>query len=150
MKKTIFTLAITVLIAGTMLTNCQSSATKVENAEDKVQEANEQVVIAKQELMQARKDSIIQFKEESQEKISNYEKAIADVRKGIANDKKEIKAGYENSLAVIEQKNNELKIKLANYSEEKMENWESFKEEFNHDVDELGKALKDLTVNNVK
>jgi hypothetical protein len=26
--------------------------------------------------------------------------------------------------------------------------WESFKREFNHDVDELGQALKDLTVDN--
>jgi hypothetical protein len=28
--------------------------------------------------------------------------------------------------------------------------WEKFKREFNHDMDELGKSLKDLTVNNKK
>ena len=29
-------------------------------------------------------------------------------------------------------------------------NWESFKREFNHDMDEIGQALKDLTVDNKK
>jgi hypothetical protein len=27
-------------------------------------------------------------------------------------------------------------------------NWESFKREFNHDMDEIGKSLEDLTVDN--
>jgi hypothetical protein len=34
--------------------------------------------------------------------------------------------------------------------EKKQSDWESFKREFNHDMDELGQALKDLTVDNKK
>ena len=53
MKKTIFTLAITTLMAAAMLTGCQSSVKKVENAQDKVQDAKDKVVKANQELNQA-------------------------------------------------------------------------------------------------
>ncbi len=40
--------------------------------------------------------------------------------------------------------------KMNDYKANGKENWEIFKKEFNHDMDELGKAFKDLTVKNVK
>jgi hypothetical protein len=41
-------------------------------------------------------------------------------------------------------------MKMANYKADSQEQWESFKSEFTHDMDEMEKAVKDLTVNNVK
>jgi len=46
-------------------------------------------------------------------------------------------------LKDVQKDANEEAQKLANAEE-----WETFKREFNHDMDELGKALKDLTVDN--
>ena len=43
-----------------------------------------------------------------------------------------------------------MKKRLEEYKDEGQEKWTSFKSEFNHDMDELGKAFKDLTVKNVK
>lgn len=43
-----------------------------------------------------------------------------------------------------------MKKKMDDYNMDGKENWEKFKTEFNHDMDELGQAFKDLTVNNVK
>ncbi len=43
-----------------------------------------------------------------------------------------------------------MKKKMENYKEEGKDKWEIFKAEFSHDMDELGKAFKDLTVKNVK
>jgi len=43
-----------------------------------------------------------------------------------------------------------MKLKMDNYKLEGKENWEKFKMEFSHDMDELGKAFSDLTVKNVK
>ena len=74
MKTTILILTITVVMAGTMLSGCQSSADKVKNAQDKVQDAKNKVTEAKQDLKQALKDSIQQFKKESEEKINTNEK----------------------------------------------------------------------------
>ena len=39
---------------------------------------------------------------------------------------------------------------MDEYNQEGKENWEKFKTEFSHDMDELGKAFKDLTVKNTK
>ncbi len=43
-------------------------------------------------------------------------------------------------------RNNELKIKLAEYEEDETDQWKAFKLEFKHDMDELGKAFSDFTV----
>ena len=51
-------------------------------------------------------------------------------------------------MAEFEQKNNDMKRKLEDYKEEGIEQWNSFKSEFKKDLDELGKALKNLTVDN--
>ena len=43
-----------------------------------------------------------------------------------------------------------MKKKLEDYQAEGKDSWETFKTEFSHDMDALGNAFKDLTVNNVK
>jgi len=56
------------LLTVTILSGCQSSATKVENAENKVQEAKKDLKDSKTDLYQARQDSISdyqQFKKET-------------------------------------------------------------------------------------
>jgi len=50
----------------------------------------------------------------------------------------------------LKNKNNKLKEKLADYKDDGQDAWIDFKNEFNHDMDELGKAFKDLTVENIK
>ncbi|MBK7408934.1 MAG: hypothetical protein IPJ40_13250 [Saprospirales bacterium] len=54
---------------------------------------------------------------------------------------------YAQRIETLEQKNRDLRTKMANY-EQNQSDWESFKREFNHDMDELGQALKDFTVDN--
>lgn len=56
-------------------------------------------------------------------------------------------AMYEKNIMALEQKNKDLRTKISNY-ESNQSDWESFKREFNHDMDEQGQAIKDLTVNN--
>ncbi|NTW31210.1 MAG: hypothetical protein HGB12_01020 [Bacteroidetes bacterium] len=150
MKKSIFTLAIATLMVGTMLTNCQSSARKVENAEDKVEDANDKVAEANQELNEEIRDSILQFKKESEEKFIAHEKSIAQFKARIAKEKIENKAEYDKKLAELEQKNTDLKKKLDEYKEEGKEKWKIFRTEFNKDMEDLGKSFKNLTVKSVK
>jgi hypothetical protein len=144
MKKIIFTLALTMLVAGTIFTSCKSSAKKVEDAQDKVQNANDKVADANQELDQAIKDSILQFKKASAEKFAAHEKSVADFKTRIANEKKENKASYEKKLAQLEQRNTDMKKKLDDYKAESKENWENFRTEYISDMETLNKAFKDL------
>ena len=150
MRKTTFTMAIIGSMALTMFTACQSSSKKVENAKENVLEAKENVVEAKQELNQALKDSIKDFRKKSEDQLIANEKSLALYKEKIAREKKENRANYEKEWAQLVQKNKDMKVRLENYNEETEGNWEVFKSEFNRDMDELGKAFKDLTVKNVK
>ena len=135
MKRSIFSLTLSMIIGGTMLTSCQSSREKVENAQ-------EQVVEAKQELNQAIKDSIQQFRMESEEKIRDNEKDIAEFNAKIAKQKKEDRARYEQKLADLQKQNREMKKQLENFREESKDNWDAFRFKFKNDMDDLGKAMK--------
>ncbi len=144
MKKSIFTFVLaTSLIGGAVFTGCQSSAKKVEEAQENVADANEK-------LAEAKRDSILLFKMESEKRFSNQEKNLAEFKMRIAKEKKENRAKYEKNLAELEKKNSDLKKKLDDFKDDGNVEWEIFKSEWNHDMDELGKSIKDLTVNNVK
>ena len=148
MKKTIFTLAVASFMFAMILSGCQSSEKKVENAQDKVQDAENNLTKANQELNMAIRDSIRQFKIESESTISTYEKNIADIKIKIAKTNKENRAAYERKLADLEQKNLEMKSKIEAFRDDENAKWAAFRREFNHDMGELGQALKDFTIKN--
>lgn len=125
----------------------------MENAEDKVQEAKKDLADSKRELYTIRLDTISnyeQFKIEAEKIIIAQEKNITEFKARLASENKEINADYDKKLVELENKNNELKRKLADYKDNGQDKWNGFKNEFNHDINELGKAFKDLTVENVK
>lgn len=138
MKK-VFLLFVSVLITGTMFMSCQTSS-------EKVDQAKENVIQAEQELHKAIRDSIVQFRKESQQEISAYEQSIADLKAKIATEKKDVKETYEKKLAELELKSELLKIKLTDFKDDETDKWESFREEFRNDMDDLGLAIKNFTV----
>lgn len=146
MKKSIFVVAITALVAGTSITSCDSSTKKVEDAAVKVDQASEDLTDAKKEF----NEEYAKFQTESEARMVENDKQIAELKANKAQLKKEAKANYDKAIKDIEEKNSALRIKMKEYKEEGKDKWESFKREFNHDMDELGQSLKDLTKNNTK
>lgn len=148
-KRNFYTLALALPLAGIMITSCQSSTTDTEIAREKLQNAEEQVVEANLELNQTLNDSIQLFKTENGEIIVSYDQRIAELKTQLADVKEENRVNMEKQLAMLEQKSVDLKMKLKDYKEDGEENWKSFKNEFNHDMTELGKAFESITTNNV-
>ena len=105
-------------------------------------DAEEQVVVANQELIQTLNDSIQLFKKESGEIIISYEQSIAEFKAKIVDVKEENKINMEKKLAMLEQRSEDMKIKLEEYKEEGEDNWTSFKNEFNHDMEALETSLE--------
>lgn len=141
MKKIRMVFSAFILIAGITMVSCNTSAEKVENAESEVKEANENLVDANAEYLA----DVEQFKIETNEKIEANAKSIADFNARIALDKKAATAEYKAKIAALELKNTDMKKKIADYKADGKDSWTKFKEEFNHDMDELGKSLKDFT-----
>lgn len=144
MKKLSLIFSALLLLAGTELISCNTSAEKVEKAEDEVKVANANLDEANAEYLA----DVENFKLETNQKIEDNAKSIAEFNARIATDKKEAKAEYKEKIAALEMKNTDMKKKMADYKADGKDGWAKFKEEFNQDMDELGKALKDFTVKN--
>jgi F0F1-type ATP synthase membrane subunit b/b' len=146
MKKSILTLVIATFVVGAMLTSCSTPAQKVADAQEDVTEAKEDLAEAKDEYL----EDVENYRKETSYRIDANNQSIAEFRARIANEKKVAKADYEEKVLKLEQKNTDIKKRLDDYKVEGKDNWQTFKLEFNRDMDELGKALKDLTVKNNK
>lgn len=142
-------------MAGTLFDiGCQSSEQKVEDAKDKVQSAKEDLK-AVQKDANAEAQNITNaeawktLKAEAEAKIKNNETVIAELKVQMKKPGKVLDALYEKTITTLEQKNKEMRTRIDAYDKSHSD-WEAFKREFTHDMDELGRALNDLTVNNKK
>jgi hypothetical protein len=158
MKKTtfsIFTMAsMLAFMTAVSMTSCDSAATKSDKADAKVEGAKDDLKDAQKEAstaaMKAANEAEWQaFKAETQVRMDANDAAIAELKTNMKKAGKKVDATYTETIEKLQQKNKDFKAKMDNYEIQKSD-WASFKTEFNHDMDELGNALKDLTVNNKK
>ncbi len=142
MKKSIYSLvAVLFLIAGSVFTSCNSATVKEENNATEVEDANtDVVVVATPEEWQA-------FKTDAEAKIKNNEIRIEELTVQMNKPGKLFDEVYKNRIQTLEQQNKDLQTRIDAYDRTQTD-WEKFKREFNHDMDEIGNALKDITVNN--
>lgn len=152
MKKGIFTIAIAMIIVTTVLMSCKPSNREEVALEDKVQEAKENVDIVKDSLVEARKAATAEewqsFKNEADSIINVNDARIAELKLKMKKTGKSIDTQYEKNIDALEHKNKDLKAKIKTYKNDADADWQSFKSEFNHDMTEIGQALKNITVDN--
>jgi DNA repair ATPase RecN len=153
MNKTIITLAVSsMLVAGSIFTSCKSPAQKEDAAQSKVEDAQQDLNEAQDKadaanLKVATAEEWTAFKNESEIKIRDNEVRIAELKAKMKKPGKVFDSMYEKRIDRLEEQNRDMQARIDAY-EKSQSNWETFKTEFNHDMDELGKALKDLTVDN--
>jgi flagellar biosynthesis GTPase FlhF len=154
MKKSTYNLAITMLIAGSVFTSCESQAQKDEKEKNRIEteqkELNErkiEVNAAAQKVADA--EDWKQFKAASELKIKENEIRIDELKLKKSKPGKMLDELYQNRIEALVTRNKELRERIYSY-EKNQSDWEVFKREFNHDMDELGKALKDFSVDNKK
>jgi hypothetical protein len=152
MKKIIFTLAITTFLTGTILVGCQDSSKKEEVAKDNVEEARDNLDDAKEELSDIRAAATEKewnaFKESTDSTIKQNEIRISEMKTKMKKTGKSIDEMYAKQIEELELKNRNIKLKVQEYKNDTNSDWESFKEEYKRDMDELGTAMKNITVDN--
>jgi len=137
-------MAFAAIIMVGIIYSCDSPTKKVEKAQENLSNAE-------MELDQAQKDSIQDFenfKLESEIRISDNERVIAAYRQRMLIEKNKFKVEDQKRIDEIEQRNINMRKKIAEYKAEGKDKWISFKQEFNHDMDDLGSAIKNLGVKN--
>jgi hypothetical protein len=146
MKKTIIKTLVISFMAIAILGACNSPSKQVENAQTNVEEANKEL----DEANVAYLVEVDAYKKDIEQKIAANNKSITEFNARVDKDKRQAKADYKNRIAELEQKNTDMKKRLDEYKESGKDNWEKFKTEFNHDMEELGNAFRDFTVKNTK
>ena len=153
MKSLVINFLVALLIlAQAIFTGCQSSNDKLEAANKKVEEERKELQEAKQDanaeaVKVANAEEWRVFKTESEVKIKENQERIDELRAKMKKPGQTFDEMYAKKIDNLEQKNKDLRTKIGGY-ETNQSDWESFKREFNHDMDELGQAIRDLTVNN--
>lgn len=145
MTKLISSLALIAFIAATIISGCSSDAEKVETAKSEVDKAVQDLDQAKENY----KKEYDKFKYDSDERTEANNKSIEKLKIHAKKLNKAAKIEYEKAIDDLEKRNNAMKEKVKDYKEEGNEKWQTFKNEFNHDMDNLGQALKDFNKSSV-
>lgn len=141
MKTKRIVIAVIGSMAGLILSSCETKESKLEREQENLIEANEDFKEAQRE-----------FKNDAEIKIRENENEIKIYRDNMKDQKPDDRADYERRIDSLEKRNEELKRKIKAYEGERdaNEKWESFKREFNHDMEELKQSIKSIGKNDVK
>lgn len=154
MKKTILSLVISSFIVATSIVSCKSTTKEEIESQEKVDVAEQNLKDAKDSLVVAKKAATAEewqtFKNQKDSVISYNENKIAELKLKMQKTGESVDAKYQKNIDALEQKNRDLKVKADTYRNDANSDWQSFKREFKHDVDEIGQAFKDVTVDNKK
>ncbi|MEJ8819026.1 hypothetical protein [Lacibacter sp. H407] len=148
MKKIVYLFSVITLFAGVLLYSCDT--TPKDDAADN--EVKDTVVIEQKttEVVTVRvatSEEWAAFKKDAEERIEANEKRIEELKVKLKKPGKLLDKMYEDRIATLRERNRELRAKIAGY-ETTQTDWEKFKSEFNHDMNELGKAIDDIFTDN--
>jgi hypothetical protein len=147
----IFVVVFMGLVSLALVKGCsRSSDQKFADAKARVVAAKQDVKEATADVQAAAREEWLKFKDNANAKIAANEKCIDDYKEKMTTADGKLEKQYDRKIDALEKKNRELKSKLNDYQDSGKDKWEQFKREFNHDIDELGTALKDFTVDNKK
>ncbi len=149
-----YSLAMLLLLSVTVFTACDSAAKKEEEAKENVQDATQNLKEVQQEVKadavkEANAEEWAAYRTETEARITTNEARIAELRIKLKKPGKVLDPIYTTRIEELKTKNDELRTRLANYPTAKTD-WEKFKAEYNRDMDALGVALKDFSVDNKK
>jgi hypothetical protein len=155
MKKKIFAYTAILLLTGMLFFGCSpASQPKVEEAKNSTKSAVNSMEEARKTDVNAVKEKTAQdwqtFKKDMENLSGQNQARIKELRDKISAADAKNRERLNQDLDTLEQKNNELKKKLEAQKEEEKQKMEAVQTEFRRDMDELGKALRDFRVDNVK
>jgi len=88
------------------------------------------------------------FISDAREKIEQNKEDIADLKAAARNKKGEVKQEYEEAIDKLQAENERLEATIDEGRKQNNEKWESFKREFNSDMDNLGASIGNLFKDN--
>ena len=130
----------------------KAELTKFDVLEEKLANAKENLQIAEKNVSKARNEMNVVIKEvykriesEKKELTSNMKNKNADPDLSSVLRFDDIKSKYEQTIANLELRKNNISKKIEGYKADGTERWDTLKNKLNHELEELGKVLKGFT-----
>lgn len=142
MKPFIKTIAIAAVAMSPFFTSCTNASKKT----DQVEADNRKLNIEKEEKAHKLDEEV--YRRTVIEQLEANEQSIIAFNARIASQKNEARADYEQKIAVLNNKNSDMRKKMEDFKADNAQSWEAFKIEFGHDMKELGTAFQDFTIKN--
>lgn len=136
MNKSILILA---LFTVSTLIGCKSAQQKEAAAKENVANANQDL----KDTQSNNKEEWKTFKVDATSKIADNENRIAELKVKMNKPGNTFDGLYRTRIEKLEAKNTDLKSKLNKYDGNES-GWETFKGDFNRDMNEIGDNIKDL------
>ncbi len=143
-KQIVITVA--ALISVTMYWGCESTPEKrMESAEQDLHEAKKEVKEAIKDAQTAYRDEWHTFQFDTEAKLRDNEYRINELKRQMVKAHGKEKVRFDKEVEAVERRNENLKQRLAAYTDKGKENWESVKKEFAGELEGIQKSLLDLT-----
>lgn len=91
-----------------------------------------------------------QFRADLNKRIEKNKKDIRSLKSEAQNQKENNRKKYNDAITDLGKRNDRLLMKLGDYKDDSKDNWQNFKREINHDMDELTNAITDLMTTSKK
>ena len=91
-----------------------------------------------------------QFRADLNKRIEKNKKDIRSLKSEAQNQKENNRKKYNDAITDLGERNDRLLMKLGDYKDDSKDNWQNFKREINHDLDELTNAITDLMTTSKK
>jgi hypothetical protein len=147
-----FTNAVQVAVVGcclaVLLASCQQREAKVENAKESVIDATQDLKEAKREARTEWQEAWVKFKGDFDKEIAGNERRIIDLRKEVNAIDMRYRDRYTVLIDKLESRNNDLRLRVNNITDEGDAKWEEFTKAMERDMDDVKLSLKNITVKN--
>lgn len=124
------------------LSTCEVLEKEFNEAKGRAKLAKKEVKVARQKLDQALEEVINKIEIRKKELKETQSKLVKDPESFSSFNMENIRSRYDEAMVLLELRKNKIKKKIEEYSADGSENWDSFKHKLNHDLEELGTALK--------
>jgi hypothetical protein len=136
------------LAIATMWSSCESNTQKLDNAQTKIEAAKTDLKLAEKEgsivaQKVATEEEWKSYKAAEEAKVKDNEVQIMQLKKAIQANKTKIELAYLKNINQLELRNTAMKARIDQYDKNHSD-WAVFKTEFGKDMDEIGKAMKNL------
>jgi hypothetical protein len=142
MSKYLIACAIACVLTVPVFMGCRESAgNKMDEAKASMEKIRQDMKDTEANYMDDWQD----FKNQSLGKINANENKLQIFRDKMEKSSSDVKTKYNAAVVDLEHQNRELKDKMVRYKKEGKARWDTFKSEFNRDMDKVEASVNDLT-----